>query len=96
MNPNNHSNSDFSSKNNRGGEDTGNGINLSTSEKKAKAQKVIDLFASGNRELARSILKSAKNEFWLFEELLLGCKIKDGKPIPSPLLKKVLISLILK
>ena len=89
MNPNNHSNSDFSSENTRGGEDTGNGINLSASEKKAKAQKVIDLFASGNRELARSILKSAKNEIWLFEELLLGCKIKDGKPIPSPLLKKV-------
>lgn len=88
MSPPNHSNSDSSSENISCVGDAGNGINLSTPEKKAKAQKVIALFASGNRELARSILKSAKNEFWLFEELLLGCKIKDGKPIPSPALKK--------
>lgn len=88
MSPPNYSNSDSSFENISGGGDAGNGINLSAPEKKAKAQKIIDLFASGNRELARSILKSAKNEFWLFEELLLGCKIIDGKPIPSPTLKK--------
>ena len=56
---------------------------LSKAEKKAKAEKVLLMFANGQWELARGILEAAQDEHWLFEELLKGCKIKAGIPIPS-------------
>ena len=64
------------------------GAGLSKAEKKAKAEKVLMMFANGQWELARGILESAKDEHWLFEELLKGCKIEDGKIKPSPLVNK--------
>ena len=59
------------------------GEGLSKAEKQAKAEKVLLMFAGGQWELARGILEAAQDEHWLFEELLEGCKIKDGLPIPS-------------
>jgi len=61
------------------------GEGLSKAEKKAKvkAKKVLAMFAGGQWELARGILEAAQDEHWLFEELLKGCKINDGIPIPS-------------
>ena len=56
---------------------------LIKAEKKAKAEKVLAMFAGGQWELARGILEVAQDELWLFEELLEGCKIEDGIPIPS-------------
>ena len=64
------------------------GEGLSKAEKKAKAEKVLLMFAGGQCELARGILEAAKDEDWLFEELLKGCKIKDGEIKPSPLVNK--------
>ena len=64
------------------------GEGLSKAEKKAKAEKVLAMFAGGQCELARGILEAAKDEDWLFEELLKGCKIKDGEIKPSPLVNK--------
>ena len=65
------------------------GEGLSNAEKKAKAEKVLAMFAGGQWELARGILEAAKDdESWLFEELLKGCKIKDGEIKPSPLVNK--------
>jgi len=57
-------------------------------EKEAKAEKVLLMFAGGQWELARGILEAAQDEHWLFEELLKGCEIEDGKPKPSTLIKK--------
>ena len=60
------------------------GEGLSKAEKKAKAEKVLAMFAGGQWELARGILEAAQDEHWLFEELLEGCEIdKYGRPIPS-------------
>ena len=56
---------------------------LSKAEKKAKAKKVLAMFAGGQWKLARGIWEAAQEEHWLFEELLKGCKIKAGIPIPS-------------
>ena len=65
------------------------GEGSSKAEKKAKAEKVLAMFAGGQWELARGILEAAKDdESWLFEELLKGCKIKDGEIKPSPLVNK--------
>jgi len=64
------------------------GEELSKAEKKAKAKKVLAMFKGGQWELARGILEAAQEEHWLFEELLEGCKIEDGKPKPSTLIKK--------
>ena len=64
------------------------GEGLSKAEKKAKAEKVLAMFAGGQWELARGILEVAQDEHWLFEELLKKCEIKDGKPKPSTLIKK--------
>ena len=61
----------------------GMGEELSKAEKKAKAEKVLLMFANGQWKLARGILEAAQEEHWLFEELLKGCKIKAGIPIPS-------------
>ena len=59
------------------------GEGLSKPEKKAKAEKVLLMFAGGQWELARGILEAAQEEHWLFEELLEGCKIEDGITVPS-------------
>ena len=59
------------------------GEGLSKAEKKAKAEKVLLMFAGGQWELARGILEAAQDEHWLFKELLEGCKIEDDIPIPS-------------
>ena len=68
---------------------TGNmGEELSKAEKKAKAEKLIAMFAGGQWELARGILEVAQDEHWLFEELLKKCEIEEGKPKPSTLIKK--------
>ena len=64
------------------------GEELSKAEKKAKAGKVLLMFANGQWELARGILKAAQDEHWLFQELLKKCEIEDGKPKPSTLIKK--------
>ena len=64
------------------------GKELSKAEKKAKAEKVLAMFAGGQWELARGILEVAQDEHWLFEELLEGCEIKGGKPKPSTFIKK--------
>ena len=65
------------------------GKELSKAEKKAKAKKVLAMFAGGQWELARGILEAAQEEHWLFEELLEGCKIEDGLLMPSAVIKKV-------
>ena len=61
---------------------------ISPAERKAKAQKVLLMFANGQWELAHNILETAQDEEWLFEQLLNGCKIEKGKPIPSNAIKK--------
>jgi len=61
---------------------------ISPAERKAKAQKVLLMFANGQWELAHNILEIAQDEEWLFEQLLNGCKIEEGKPIPSNAIKK--------
>ncbi|NBY01850.1 MAG: WGR domain-containing protein, partial [Planctomycetes bacterium] len=64
------------------------GEGLSKAEKKAKAEKVLAMFAGGQWELARGILEVAQDEHWLFEELLEGCSVKKGKPTFSTLIKR--------
>ena len=64
------------------------GEGLSKAGKKAKAEKLIAMFAGGQWELARGILEVAQDEHWLFEELLEGCSVKKGKPTFSILVKK--------
>jgi formylglycine-generating enzyme required for sulfatase activity/predicted DNA-binding WGR domain protein len=64
------------------------GKGLSKAGKLAKTKKVLLMFAGGHWELARGILEVAQDEHWLFEELLKGCEIEDGKPKPSTLIKK--------
>ena len=64
------------------------GEGLSKGEKTTKAEKVLLMFAGGQWELARGILESAQDEHWLFEELLEGCIVKNGKPSFSLLVKK--------
>ena len=59
------------------------GEGLSKAEKKAKAEKVLLMYLGGQWELARGILEAAQDEHWLFEELLEGCKVEGGIPIPS-------------
>jgi formylglycine-generating enzyme required for sulfatase activity/predicted DNA-binding WGR domain protein len=65
------------------------GAGLSKAEKRAKAEKVLAMFANGQWKLARDLLKVAQNEHWLFEELLEGCGIKYGNPEPSMFIKKI-------
>jgi len=64
------------------------GEGLSKVGKKAKAEKVLAMFAGGQWELARGILEAAQEEHWLFKELLEGCKIEDAKPMPSTFMQK--------
>ena len=64
------------------------GEGLSKAEKKAKAEKVLAMFAGGQWELARGILEVAQDEHRLFEELLEGCSVKKGKPTFSTLIKR--------
>ncbi|MEN9673412.1 MAG: hypothetical protein RL553_1677, partial [Planctomycetota bacterium] len=64
------------------------GEGLSKAEKQAKAEKVLAMFSGGQWEMARGILESAQEEHWLFEELLDGCDVKNGDPIPSKLINK--------
>ena len=64
------------------------GEGLSKAEKKAKAEKVLAMFVKGQWQLAHDILEAAKEEDWLFEKLLEGCKIEDGEIKPSPLVNK--------
>ena len=63
---------------------------ISPAERKAKAQKVLLMFANGQWEMAHNILETAQDEEWLFEQLLNGCKIEKGKPIPSNAIKKAI------
>jgi predicted DNA-binding WGR domain protein len=63
---------------------------ISPGERKAKAQKVLLMFANGQWDLAHNILENAQDEEWLFEQLLNGCKIEDGQPIPSNAIKKAI------
>ncbi len=63
---------------------------ISPAERKAKAQKVLLMFANGQWEQAHNILENAQDEEWLFEQLLNGCKIEDGKLIPSNAIRKVI------
>jgi len=63
---------------------------ISPAERKAKAQKVLLMFANGQWDLAHNILENAQDEEWLFEQLLNGCKIENGKPIPSNAIKKAI------
>ena len=63
---------------------------ISPAERKAKAQKVLLMFANGQWEFAHNILQAGQDEEWLFEQLLNGCKIEKGKPIPSNAIKKAL------
>ena len=63
---------------------------ISPAERKAKAQKVLLMFANGQWEMAHNILENSQDEEWLFEQLLNGCKIEDGKPIPSNAIKKAI------
>ena len=65
------------------------GEGLSKAEKQAKAKKVLLMFAGNQWELAHNILENSQDEEWLFEQLLNGCKIEKGKPIPSKAIKKV-------
>ena len=65
------------------------GEGLSKAEKKAKAEKVLLMFANGQWKLARGILEAAQDEHWLFEELLKGCKIEYGDPTPSIFMKEI-------
>lgn len=65
------------------------GAGLSKAEKRAKAEKVLAMFANGQWELAHDELEAAKKEVWLFEELLEGCKIEDGEAIPSNQINKL-------
>ena len=61
----------------------GMGKELSKAEKKAKVEKLIAMYVGGQWELARGMLEAAQEEHWLFEELLEGCKVEDGIPVPS-------------
>ena len=61
---------------------------LSKAEKQAKAEEVLLMFADGQWESAQDILKAAKDEPWLFEELLNDCKIKDGEIKHSAIVQK--------
>ena len=63
---------------------------ISPAERKAKAQKVLLMFANGQWEMAHNILENSQDEEWLFEQLLNGCKIEDGQPIPSNAIKKAI------
>ena len=65
------------------------GEGLSKAEKKAKAEKVLLMFANGQWKLARGILEAAQEEHWLFEELLKGCEIEYGNPTPSICIKEI-------
>ncbi|NBR07888.1 MAG: formylglycine-generating enzyme family protein [Planctomycetes bacterium] len=62
---------------------------LSRAEKKKEAKRLLLMFANGQWELARVLLKAAQEKHWLFEELLKGCGIEDGVPTPSMFLKGV-------
>jgi len=61
----------------------GMGKELSKAEKKAKIEKLIAMYVGGQWELARGMLEAAQEEHWLFEELLEGCKVENGIPVPS-------------
>ena len=65
------------------------GKELSKEEKKKEAKKLLLMFANGQWKLARGLLKAAQKKDWLFEELLKGCGIRDGVPIPSMFIKEI-------
>ena len=65
------------------------GEELSKAEKKAKAEKVLAMFAKGQWQMAHDVLEAAKKEVWLFEQLLEGCKIENGEAIPSNEINKL-------
>lgn len=56
-----------------------NNTDFSPEEKKAKAQRVCEMFEAGHLELARNMLEGCADETWLFEELLEGCLINEGR-----------------
>ena len=64
------------------------GEGLSKVENQTKAEKVLLMFACGQLEMVRGILEAVQDEHWLFEELLEGSKIEDGKPMPSAFMQK--------
>ena len=65
------------------------GKELSKEEKKKEAKTLLLMFANGQWKLARGLLKAAQKKHWLFEELLKGCGIGDGVPIPSMFIKEI-------
>ena len=63
------------------------GKELSKEEKKKEAKKLFLMFANGQWELARGLLKAAQKKHWLFEVLLENCGFEDGVPTPSMFMK---------
>jgi formylglycine-generating enzyme required for sulfatase activity len=64
------------------------GKELSKEEKKKEAKTLLLMFANGQWEVARGLLKAAQKKHWLFEELLKGCGIENGVPTPSMFIKE--------
>ena len=67
----------------------GIGEELSEAAKNAKAKKILAMFSKGQWQMAHDVLEAAQKEDWLFEQLLNGCKIENGKPIPSNAINKL-------
>jgi formylglycine-generating enzyme required for sulfatase activity len=63
------------------------GKELSKEEKKKEAKTLLLMFANGQWELARGLLKAAQKKHWLFEVLLENCGFEDGVPTPSMFMK---------
>ena len=79
-----------------------NNTNFSSEERKAKAQRLCQMFEVGHLELARNMLEGCIDETWLFEELLEGCLITEGRLFPSDKLGRfqncglIMLEIILK
>jgi predicted DNA-binding WGR domain protein len=67
----------------------GIGEELSEAAKNAKAKKILSMFSKGQWQMAHDVLEAAQKDDWLFEQLLNGCKIENGKPIPSNAINKL-------
>jgi hypothetical protein len=65
-----------------------NNTDFSSEERKAKAQRLCEMFEAGHLELARNMLEGCIDETWLFEELLEGCLITEGRLWPSDKLRR--------
>ena len=63
-------------------------LTLSPAERKTIVQEILLMFANGQWEMVHNVLETAQDEEWLFEQLLNGCKIEDGKLIPSNAINK--------